>query len=109
MIMNNKKIFYNSIIVAVLFSFYTYSQDCGPDYTYFGEIPPNVLNNVNDNKAIMRTGASTLADGRIHGMSFPIALVATDYVELYVRQHGGSTSTCLANFCYFGGMKLIGI
>ena len=67
------------------------------------------INNVNDNRCIMRTGASDLADSRIHGMSFPIALVATDYVECFLRQHGGSTSTCLANFAYFGGMKLIGI
>jgi hypothetical protein len=67
------------------------------------------INNVNDNRCIMRTSASDLLDGRIHGMSFPIALVATDYVECFLRHHGGSTSTVLAEFAYIGGMKLIGI
>jgi hypothetical protein len=67
------------------------------------------INGTLDNKSIMRTGASSLLDGRIHGMSFPIALVATDYAEFFVRHHGGGTSTCIANFSYFGAMKLIGI
>ena len=49
MIMNNNKIFYNSIIVAVLISFCVYSQDCDGGYTYIENIPENLGNNNNEN------------------------------------------------------------
>ena len=67
------------------------------------------VNGTTDNMSIMRTSASDLVDARIHGMSFPISLSATDYVEFYVRSHGGSNTTLIANFAVFGGMKMIGV
>jgi len=46
-IMSNKKILYNSIIVAVLISFCIYSQDCDDGFTYYDTLPGNV-NNINN-------------------------------------------------------------
>ncbi len=49
-IMNKKYIFYNSIIVAVLFSFCIYSQDCDGGYTYIENLPEeNFSNIINEN------------------------------------------------------------
>ena len=48
MIMNNRKIFYNNIIVAVLFSFCIYSQDCDGGYTYIESLPEQNFNNINN-------------------------------------------------------------
>ena len=45
--MSNKKILYNSIIVAVLISFCIYSQDCDNGFTYYDTLPSNV-NNINN-------------------------------------------------------------
>ena len=48
--MNKKYIFYNSIIVAVLFSFCIYSQDCDGGYTYIENLPEeNFSNIINEN------------------------------------------------------------
>ena len=47
-IMNNKKIFYNSIIAAVLISFCIYSQDCEGGYTYIENLPEEYFNNINN-------------------------------------------------------------
>ena len=46
--MNNNKIFYNSIIVAVLISFCIYSQDCDGGYTYIESLPEQNFNNINN-------------------------------------------------------------
>ena len=46
--MNNKKIFYNSIVVAVLISFCIYSQDCDGGYTYIENLPEQNFNNINN-------------------------------------------------------------
>ena len=46
--MNNNKIFYNSIIVAVLISFCIYSQDCDGGYTYIENLPEENFNNINN-------------------------------------------------------------
>ena len=47
---NKKYIFYNSIIVAVLFSFCIYSQDCDGGYTYIENLPEeNFSNIINEN------------------------------------------------------------
>jgi len=43
------KLFYNSIIVAVLISFCIYSQDCDEGYTYIDNLPENVNNINNEN------------------------------------------------------------
>ena len=47
--MYNIKIFYNSIIIAVLISFCIYSQECDSGYTYVPDIdiPDDVSNNSN--------------------------------------------------------------
>ena len=47
-IMNKIYIFYNSIIVAVLFSFCIYSQDCDGGYTYIENLPEQNFNNINN-------------------------------------------------------------
>ena len=47
--MINNKIFYNSIIAAVLISFCIYSQDCDEGYTYIDNLPENVNNINNEN------------------------------------------------------------
>ena len=43
------KLFYNSIIVAVLISFCIYSQDCDEGYSYIDNLPENVNNINNEN------------------------------------------------------------
>ena len=47
-IMNNKKIFYNSLIAAVLINFCIYSQDCDGGYTYIENLPEQNFNNINN-------------------------------------------------------------
>jgi len=62
MIMNNRKIFYNNIIVAVLFSFCIYSQDCSDGFTYYDTLPGNVNNINNDNNCFSNNDIAVLND-----------------------------------------------
>jgi len=62
MTMNNKKIFYNNIIVAVLFSFCIYAQDCSDGFTYYDTLPGNVNNINNDSSCFSDNDLSVLDD-----------------------------------------------
>ncbi len=62
MIINNKKIFYNNIIVAVLFSFCIYSQDCSDGFTYYDTLPGNVNNINNDSNCFSNNDIAVLND-----------------------------------------------
>jgi len=60
--MNNNKIFYNNIIVAALFSFCIYAQDCGDGFTYFDTLPSNVNNINNDSSCFSDNDLTVLND-----------------------------------------------